>query len=277
MEEDITLKTESVNFTHAFRGRKTASYDLHCHNFFEIYYFIGGDVQYLIEGQHFIPEPDSILLIPKNTFHGVRIDASGRYERYALHFLADLISPEYQRTLLMPFHSEQIYFRVEKRFRFRQYFDSLMECAQMDENIRLIAVKSRIEALLSQLYFMRHEQKALAHEGPKDQIVERVLRYINENITEDISLESIAARFFISKNYLNTVFRKTIGTTVGKYVCFKRATIAQQLIAEGQSAVNSAISSGFKEYSTFYRSFIKIFGHSPAQARNRNILEDYFG
>lgn len=38
------------------------TYDLHCHHSYEVYYFLDGDAEYLVEGRVYRPAPGSVLL-----------------------------------------------------------------------------------------------------------------------------------------------------------------------------------------------------------------------
>ena len=51
------------------------------------------------------------------------------------------------------------------------------------------------------------------------------------------------------------------------YLLRKRIAQAQQLLAEGASAQDAALKSGFRDYSAFYRAYLRIMGHSPIQDR----------
>lgn len=62
---------------------------------------------------------------------------------------------------------------------------------------------------------------------------------------------------------MNKVFRKATGTTVFDYLLHKRITAAQQLLITGYSAQEAASQAGFGDYSSFYRAYTRINGHSP--------------
>ena len=75
------LETPHILFHHTVSGEATPDFALHCHAEYEIYFYIRGDVSYLVEGQAYPLEPHSMLLLAPGTFHGVRIDSDAPYER----------------------------------------------------------------------------------------------------------------------------------------------------------------------------------------------------
>ena len=59
----------------------------------------------------------------------------------------------------------------------------------------------------------QQEPQLPAPMAPKDGRMLEILRYLDQNLTEDISIDALAEQFFISKFYLSRVFRRHMGTT----------------------------------------------------------------
>ena len=260
------LQEENIHCHHSITTSSSVSFDLHCHSFYEIYYLISGRVQYRVEGRLFLPEPNSLLLIPAKAFHGVQVESSEPYERYALHFLPEILPEEERNLLLRPFFSGKMHINLREPFRFRQYCDSLLQCQDIQGPLRQVAVRCRLEALLTQLSLVCGSSLS-AQEPECAHWAGEILQYINDHLSEPLPLKEIADHFFISKNHLNRVFQSTTGTTVGNYIGFKRSALAQQLLLQGQSATEAALNAGFRDYSTFYRSYRRIFGYGPADTK----------
>jgi AraC-like DNA-binding protein len=97
----------------------------------------------------------------------------------------------------------------------------------------------------------------------------KVIRYLNDNITANITLDKLAKRFFVSKYYLCRAFKKHNGISIHGYVNQKRVMYAKQLMEEGETASGAAYRVGFGDYSAFYRAYIKVIGTSPVAEQNR--------
>ncbi|SFB21875.1 AraC-type DNA-binding protein [Cohnella sp. OV330] len=263
------LYTESVYFHHGLDRRRTDAYALHCHPFYELFYFVEGEASYLVEGVDYVPQPHSLLLISPNVFHGVKVESDRPYERYAVHFEPAILSLEERALLLSPFREaagpDDIYLTHADRFGMRDFFEQLMACAGMSDEIRDLSLRIRLGALLSQLLHMsRTIHRAEGEERPR-QTVERIIAYLNAHIAEDISLDELSARFFVSKHHLNKIFRKATGTTVGNYVIHKRVALARQLMMQGETASAASLNAGFGHYSSFFRAYRNIYGHAPTE------------
>lgn len=61
--------------------RRIWSNKMHCHNSYEIYYMVKGNVEYFLEGTSYVPKPGSLLIIPPNCFHGLRVLDGSEYHR----------------------------------------------------------------------------------------------------------------------------------------------------------------------------------------------------
>ena len=255
------INNDILDFSRKSSFENMPEYQLHCHSFYEIYYFVGGQVEYMVEGTRYIPAPQSVMLFKPGVVHGVQVKEDVLYTRYAFHFVADCIPLEHREALLAPFYDDKIYYECESK-ELENLFDFVLASEELPKKIREIGVLSRFEALLTQLYTINSHslEDTISSDSAAD-----IVAYINQHITEEISLDELAKHFFISKSKLNRVFKKSMDTTVGNYISLKRANIARQFMHRGESAENAAVLSGFRDYSTFYRTYKKVLGHSPAE------------
>lgn len=260
------LNTDDINLHHSVTNQATDNFALHCHPYFEVYYFVQGKVGYLVEGKRYEPAPHSLLLLAPGTFHGVRIESQDSYERYAIHFRAGILSKERAQLLLSPFSvgsGQEIYFEGADRFNIAAYFQSLLECSGLEKSLREALIAIRIEALLSQVLRMARLESPTGA-AVTNRSVDQLVAYLGSNLGEDITLDSLSERFFLSKNHLNHLFKQATGTTVKNYLIHKRVAAAHELLLQGYSAASAAELCGFRDYSNFFKSYKKILGVSPA-------------
>jgi AraC-like DNA-binding protein len=142
------------------------------------------------------------------------------------------------------------------------YITALLECEDMEPPLRKIALKSRLVSLLSEITLL-HSQYA-REPASNDSRILGVLKYLGEHLRDELTLETIADRFSISKNYLNLLFRKATGTTVNHYIRTKRLGLARKEILRGSDAQQAAYNAGFNDYSNFYRAYKAFYGSIPS-------------
>ena len=118
----------------------------------------------------------------------------------------------------------------------------------------------------------RHEVEDKA--GP---VVAEVLHYINEHYPDELSLDLLSAKFFISKYHLSHEFHRLVGTSVYRYIIQKRLVIAKQMLANGVAPTDVYGHCGFGDYANFYRAFKAEYHISPKQFLGRAGNENTFG
>jgi AraC-like DNA-binding protein len=96
-----------------------------------------------------------------------------------------------------------------------------------------------------------------------DEYINSVIDYINKNINCDLSIDSIAAAFYMSKYYLMHKFKKQTGYTIHNYIVKKRLILAKGLLQSGLTVTEVCDECGFEDYSNFLRAFKKMYGLAP--------------
>ena len=77
--------------------------------------------------------------------------------------------------------------------------------------------------------------------------VEQILKYINQNITDDITIEYLANHFFLSKSYICRIFKSATGTTINKYLSARRISIAKSMLSDGLNVNDVCEKCGFND------------------------------
>ncbi len=266
---------EKIEFHHSIdehpKGGKINDNHPHAHKKNEIFYFISGRASYLVEGNVYKLVPGSVLIMRSGEFHKIIIEDDQPYERMALHFdtdLSQLIDDE--NILLTPFENRDLgignYFSPSE-IRIAHIYDCLksIDLSPDDAQTRRIAIMSNLFAILYEIkiaFDKRAKNQELQGKQIK-QLPNEIIAYINSNIARELSLDLLSERFFISKNHLNRIFKNATGVTVWEYIKLKRLIMARNNILAGASAISACQSSGFNDYSAFYRAYKERFGVSP--------------
>lgn len=244
-------------------------FQMHFHDIYEIYYFVDGDADYFIEGKQYHLEPDSLLLLEPHAIHGVRVNSPEQYKRYTIHFHPKLIDIDRRAFLLSAFSDgrhdgiHEVHFQNLKSFDLRPYLDALINCEQLPHQLSEKLIPIHLEALLAKLVLIRHFLQNSDNSITLSKTAADVTNYINQHLTENITLDALCEKFYVSKVHLNRIFTKSIGTTVFEYIAYKRIALARQLLENGIPAKEAAVQVGYNDYSTFFRAYKKIIGSAP--------------
>lgn len=276
----LDLKTAAYSITHSVSHVASENYLIHSHPFYELYYFMRGDVRFLYAGTEYIMTPDTLVIVVPNVFHGVMAMSDQPYERITLHFLDELIVPQRRGILMGNLPTEQTIRERSNRIPYilpdaarlgipplLKEFDALR---QLPAATQLAMVSVLVEGVLAKLLLHTGSAPSMDsmppyHTGQRE--LDKVLTYIHQNLTRKLSLNDLSSRFFISKSKLNNLFRRQMGTTVMEYVTRRRVSYAQQLMMNGLSAMQAGAAAGFGDYTSFYRAYMKQTGRSPKNGK----------
>ena len=106
------------------------------------------------------------------------------------------------------------------------------------------------------------EESILVKANTTNNAMYKVLHYINQNFTEEISIDKLSHQFNMSESALSHEFRKYSNKSVYEYVLYKRIIKAKELLITDSSLTQIALDCGFNDYSNFLRVFKKISNSS---------------
>lgn len=248
----------------------------HYHDFDKVVLLLAGRVTYTVEGKRYFLLPGDILLVRHSMIHKPDIDAREPYERMVLwidrNFLAsagkdcDLsacFAAAHERNfhLLRESHGEQE--------RYIRLFRSLEEALNGEDFGHETLAETYFLQLLIALNraFKKDRTAELRGTYRYDPKMEELMRYVEENPAEDLSVEALSARYFLSRYYLMHHFKEVSGYTLHRYVSQKRLQYACGLIERGEAIAKAAERAGFSDYSTFLRVFRENYHTSPRVLR----------
>ncbi|MGH4119630.1 AraC family transcriptional regulator [Clostridium sp.] len=255
------------------KDQRNMEFEFHYHEFNKIIIFISGNVTYLIEGKSYKLKPWDILLVSSSEVHKPLIDISQPYERIVIwvnsrfleqhnsndcNLLASFELAVKQKFSMLRLSSELL---INIKYILSQLEDA---CKSNDFGNRILRNSLFLQLLvyLTRLYMGMESNKEL-NDIEYDENIGTILDYINENISEELSIDNLASRFYMSKYYLMHKFKKQTGYTVHNYILQKRLIMSNSLIKSGKSITEVCGECGFYDYSTFFRAFKKMFGVSP--------------
>lgn len=266
LEKTGYLKEDFRLFHINDQTKKDFSY--HYHDFHKIIVFISGKVTYHIEGKAYHLKPRDILLVSQGAIHKPKIDPSVPYERYIFWIRDDLSCQElntcFQKANDRSFNLVRADSALQERLK-----DLLPEIEQTLQNKHFGDTVLR-NALFTQFMiyinriFLRTSSSPDKKTYSSDTQVEQLLKYINRNLSENLSIDQLANRFFFSKYHMMRKFKNETGYTIHNYITSKRLLMARSLISQGMPVMKAAQASGFHDYTTFVRAYKKQFGKAPS-------------
>ena len=252
--------------------------DFHYHEFCKLLMLRPGSGGYRVGGQRYALQAGDCVLIGSHCVHRPEFEPGVPYERIIIY-----ISPEFLRRHSHPdCPLEEIFtgqagpvLRTSEKE--QQKLFSL--AIQLEKELsgekygRVVLANGLLLQLLARLSRNLHRRTALqpSDDDLRSPRVVEMLRYIDQHLTEDLTIEGLSEVFFISKYHMMRQFREETGQSIHAYLSDRRLLHARSLIEQGFSATDSCFRSGFGSYSSFTRAYAKRFGTTPT---GRSILLD---
>ena len=273
-EFEIHHRRDDLRDYHAAKDNQPIQ--LHHHDFYEIYYFISGNVDYLVENKTYHLQPgDLILMSPLELHQPLFSEQSGTYERIVLWIdgkkLSSLSTSEISfLSCFKQSHSDttdRIYHVNEERQGMLQFFlDELATTMNTNTIYSPLIANTLLTWLLCNFHSMTSQTPSVEDHRRMSVQIANCVDYINLHLNEDLSLDLLSKECYISKQHLLRTFKDAMGFSVHQYIQKKRLLTARQYMQNGDSPKEAAFKCGFSDYSVFYRAYMKEYGVSPSKA-----------
>lgn len=239
--------------------------------FIKLLFFFSGKASYHIEGKTYHLKPWDILLVDRHAIHRPEIDASVPYDRFILWIQNDIPQQEllkcFQKANDRSYNLIRLHPSLQEKLKeLLMDLESAARSEDFAKDILTQALFLQFMVYLNRIFLEKQyifDRKSYSFDS---QIAE-ILQYINHNLQDNLSVDQLASRYYISKYHLMRKFKEETGYTLHNYIVSKRLLMARNLISEGMPVVKAAHESGFTEYSTFSRAYRRQFGQTPSESR----------
>ncbi len=128
--------------------------------------------------------------------------------------------------------------------------------AKGEKRLALFTLLLDLMQTLGDLYDENAEDLRLPH-------AREVLDYINAHYCEDIGIHDLTQKLYMSRSQIERIMKTATGYSTWNYILQKRVTRAMQLLHAGMPNREVAQKTGFRDYSTFYKAFVKLMHQTP--------------
>lgn len=245
----------------------------HTHDYYEFYLFLEGDLDLEISGHARPLHPGDMVLVPPGVSHHALMHSSDRpYRRFVLwvsqEYAARLLkeSPDYVFLMQRAATSGRCYYHFhEAEFSsIQSRLIRLLEEFHSNRYGRNAAVYLALNDLLLYMNRVIYEREHTVVSGSGD-LMQEITLFIDEHLTEDLSLDVLANHVCLSKYYIAHYFKDSLGISIHQYITKKRLQSCSEAIAAGSDITRTFDEYGFRDYSSFYRMFRKEYGMSPRE------------
>lgn len=250
----------------------------HYHDFDKVLIFLQGNIDYIIEGRSYRLNPYDIVLVGHHAIHRPVSLSDEIYERIVIYlspgFVETFRSDQYDLSRCFQDAREHCsdVLRIGS-FKISTLYESL---ARLEKACREEGYAKELFCRLLFLEFMVHLNRAAVDNrleyvsiSPRSEKVLEIMRYISENPAAEYTIDSLAARFYLSKYHMMRLFKQETGYTINGYINEKRLLMAKELLGRGMPVTETCYHCGFSNYAAFLRAYKKSFGVNPKSGKLR--------
>ena len=249
-----TLLYNNINFTYA-KGATVEEREMHEYN--ELLFYIGGGATIKTEKFTEKLSNNSLVFIPKGKFHVFILENNCEFERLKVSI------PDQEFFSLLPkdFFTDITILRNPNELilsLLKKSCDLLNE--QRENSYESLFLYGGLLTILSELskakgdFFYTKKTKPLVLD---------CIKYIENNLSSDLSVQTISEKLNFSASLLSHYFKNEMGISIHSYIMQKRLIYARNLLLENYTPTEVYTLCGYTNYSSFYKAYLKMFGTSP--------------
>ena len=235
----------------------------HYHDYFELYYLEAGERYHMIQDRLYKIYPGEFLIFPPYMMHHSYGEKNVEFKRLLLYFRKEEVSSP---SLLHILEEGTGVYKPDMRT--KHLIDRMLEglLSEQEKQGSLSELYSHTLLNMILLIIVRQIQTPVKEE--KKGRMGEVINYIHTHYQEDITLDSLAQRFYVSPYYLCREFKKYTNSTIIQYLNVTRIMNAQRKFMETDRNITEiSKATGFSNITHFNRVFKSVTGMTPSGYR----------
>lgn len=271
----IALKETPIVVSYYTNEMNTRSV-VHSHSYHEFVYNVSGsDVLYSTDGNQYTLRKGDVIFFPAEHFHSGVFNIT---DNHSVRLVVQIDMPLWnnaQKRTKINWSDESLLIEsgTVARWDLRGLFERMAQTIYVQKNAQALIYESQVIELQLLINQFVEENKVSAFKAKND-ITTRVMKYLQQHYTDaTLTIDKVAEFACVSRAHLSRVFKSYTKESLHEYLTNLRMHHCRQLIADGNSILDSSIASGFSDYSSFVKTFKKLFGMTPQEFRKK-LLEE---
>ena len=244
----------------------------HFHDELEILFVLSGRLNVMINGTNFVMKEEDIIVFDIFEYHEIYRETGGHTISAFIH--QSLVHQAKIGRIkccscIQPGREE--YFRLLKA-RLAIMYKEFLEHAEAGK----LTILSELYAVLSVLrQHFSEESIPEWKEREETEHMREILLYVGSHYQENLSLQAVAERFYLSSSYLSREFKRLMHISFSEYVRKLRLNKAAYMLSTAKESITeTAMSCGFSNVNTFIINFRQQFGKTPNEYRKSEEKEE---
>jgi AraC-like DNA-binding protein len=234
----------------------------HSHESYEIYYMKSGKCRYFIDGCAYEASSGDVIFIKSGVSHRTSYGTQA-HSRILINFSESFVPSEALEHIV---GLDLFYSSDELRGQIEALLLKIEEEYSLSDRLSHGAIKAHVGEIL---YLLLRSHGITKQRDSKSAVIEKTVKYIEENCIGDVRLSSVAREVSVSPEHLSRLFKKHTGYCFSEYVTKIRLERAEYMLKNepGKSVSEVAFECGFNDGNYFSYKFRQHYGIPPSKLR----------
>ena len=262
------------NITLSFLGYSKNLEENHLHNEYEIIYVKKGQSLFGVNGRKIYLQAGDMIILSNLEKHSFAVRSSN-YERYMIK-----VKDIYELKNLPPNILTKVFQKRPIDFPYKFTFNDITKPhveyifdRMINESYLNYYFEEYLSILISELMIFVYRSN-LEYFNKKEEVLEATIidiqSYLNINYYEDITLDSIERKFYISKYAISRQFKEVTGYNFKNYLILIRLSAAKNYLINTDLPIKTiADNVGYNSENVFIRTFKKYENMTPTTFRRK--------
>ena len=247
-----------------YTNRENRQSVVHSHPYHELVLPIGGStVRYSVDGSVYLVHVGELVYFPSQIYHSGNFNIDDALWQ-ATRRRVNLKNADWMHELTV-LDSEAC-----RKWDFKGLFIRMAQSQELSDSIRDIVFEAQVAEMLL-LITQATGSGQTAAPSSTSVLVARAVAYLQAHYQDStLTTAQLAQELYASREHLSRAFKECTMESIHNYLTYLRMQHCRKALEEGVSVLNACTESGFPDYSSFLKTFRRLYGITPAEYRAQN-------
>lgn len=259
-----------------YTNQKNDQSVVHSHPYHELVLPIGGStVRYSIDGSVYLVHVGELIYFPAQIYHAGIFNIDNDYSDRLVIQIDDALWQACRRNANLKnaawMHSITVLDPdVCNKWDFQSLFVRMAQSQELPAQMRDIVFEAQVSEMMLLITLATGSGQTTAPSST-NVLVQRAVSYLQAHYQDPtLTTVKLAQELYASREHLSRAFKECTMESIHSYLTHLRMQHCRKALEDGVSVLNACTESGFPDYSSFLKTFRRLYGITPAEYRSQN-------
>ena len=259
-----------------YTNQKNDQSVVHSHPYHELVLPIGGStVRYSIDGSVYLVHVGELIYFPAQIYHAGIFNIDNDHSDRLVIQIDDALWQACRRNANLKnaawMHSITVLDPdVCNKWDFQSLFVRMAKSQELPAQMRDIVFEAQVSEMMLLITLATGSGQTTAPSST-NVLVQRAVSYLQAHYQDPtLTTVKLAQELYASREHLSRAFKECTMESIHSYLTHLRMQHCRKALEDGVSVLNACTESGFPDYSSFLKTFRRLYGITPAEYRSQN-------